>query len=128
MVIPASITPSNRWATLEMYMDLYEKKLVDKLEVWKKSDIFDTKELEKRFGEIAQLQGVIAQLKEELQRAKSQVVREQQKRMTSEERTQIERMKNDIKAGEPQQMAVPQQQVQEPTVMGNAEQAVYEGL
>ena len=41
VVVTGSTMPTNRMAQLEMYMDAYEKGIIDKQEVLKKTEVFD---------------------------------------------------------------------------------------
>ena len=100
MVVPGSTLPSNRWALLETYLRLYELNAIDKVELWKKTDIVDREGLLKRFSEIEQLKGQIQQLEQQLKIQSAQLQRETQKRVTADERAELEKSKGRLKAGE----------------------------
>lgn len=100
MVVDGSMLPSNRWALLETYMQMYQAQAIDKTELWKKTDIVDREGLQQRFSEMAQMQSQIKQLSEQLKQTQTQLTRETQKRSTAEERAEIEKMKGRIKESE----------------------------
>jgi aldehyde:ferredoxin oxidoreductase len=56
VVVTGSTLPTNRYAQLEMYMDAYEKGIIDRQEVLKKTEVFDLEGVLKRTDIIAKLQ------------------------------------------------------------------------
>lgn len=55
MVIAGSTLPSNRYAQLEFYRDMYRDQIIDRVEVLKKTDVFDIEGVLKRIDTIEQL-------------------------------------------------------------------------
>jgi hypothetical protein len=100
MVVDGSMLPSNRWALLETYMQMYQAQAIDKLELWKKTDIVDREGLQQRFSEMAQMQSQIQQLTKQLKETSNQLTRETQKRATAEQRAELEKMKGRVKEAE----------------------------
>ena len=64
VVVTGSTLPTNRYAQLEMYMDAYEKGIVDKVEVLKKTEIFDMQGVLERTDMVGQLQSQLNQAQE----------------------------------------------------------------
>jgi hypothetical protein len=55
IVVPGSTLPSNRYAQLEIYMDAYVKGIIDRVEVLKKTEVFDMEGVLQRVDDIQQL-------------------------------------------------------------------------
>ena len=68
IVVSGSMLPSNRWAQQQYYMELYEKKIIDQVEMLKKVEMVDTASVLERFSYVAQLEGMVTQLQNELKR------------------------------------------------------------
>ena len=66
--VSGSTLPSNRYAELEFYMDAYQKGIVDRMEVLKKTEVFDMEGVLERTDTITQLEQQVAQLEEELKK------------------------------------------------------------
>jgi predicted DNA-binding protein YlxM (UPF0122 family) len=56
LVISGSTLPSNRFAQLEFYREMYKDQIIDRVEVLKKSDVFDIEGVLQRIDTITQLQ------------------------------------------------------------------------
>ena len=59
LVISGSTLPSNRYAQLEFYRDMYKDQIIDRVEVLKKTDVFDIEGVLQRIDTIDQLQGAL---------------------------------------------------------------------
>ena len=68
-----SMAPTNRYAELELYQNLLQIGAIDRLEFWKKTDIFDKEGLQKRIGEIEQLNSQIQQFTQALEERDKQI-------------------------------------------------------
>ncbi len=66
--VSGSTLPSNRYAELEFYMDAYQKGIVDRMEVLKKTEVFDMEGVLERTDTITQLEQHVEQLEEELKK------------------------------------------------------------
>ena len=66
--VSGSTLPSNRYAELEFYMDAYQKGIVDRMEVLKKTEVFDMEGVLERTDTITQLEQQVEQLEEELKK------------------------------------------------------------
>ena len=70
VVVTGSTLPTNRYAQLEMYMDAYEKGIIDKKEVLKKTEVFDMEGILERTDLVGQLQGQVKTQQEEIKKLK----------------------------------------------------------
>ena len=66
MVIPGSTLPANRYAQLEFYRDMYRDQIIDRVEVLKKTDVFDIEGVLSRIDTIEQLQQALQQAQEKI--------------------------------------------------------------
>jgi len=66
--VSGSTLPSNRYAELEFYMDAYQKGIVDRQEVLKKTEVFDMEGVLERTDTIAALEQQVEQLEEDLKK------------------------------------------------------------
>ncbi|MEM8598359.1 MAG: hypothetical protein AAGF99_00420 [Bacteroidota bacterium] len=67
-LVAGSTLPSNRWAILEQYLQLYDRDLVDQVAVLKRAEIPDSPQILERTGAMQQMQAQIEQMAEEIQR------------------------------------------------------------
>lgn len=66
VVVDGTSMPTNRMALLNLYLDLYDRGIVDKAEVLKKTDVVDREAVLARLGEMQQMAGRVEQLQEAL--------------------------------------------------------------
>ena len=66
LVISGSTLPSNRFAELEFYKDMYRDQIIDRVEVLKKTDVFDIEGVLQRIDTITQLEGALKQAEEKI--------------------------------------------------------------
>lgn len=69
-VVGGSTLPSNRWALAEYYMMLYEKQIIDQVEVLKKTEVADAEGVLERFSYISKLQQQLQQATEMIKNLK----------------------------------------------------------
>lgn len=62
IVVTGSTLPSNRYGQFDFYLDAYKNQIIDRVEVLKKSDIFDMEGVLQRIDTIEQLQLQIEQM------------------------------------------------------------------
>ncbi len=70
MFIPGSTLPDNRYAKFQLLLEAYKLELVDRVEVLKKTDIFDIDGVLSRVDTITQLQQQLEQMEGELKKLK----------------------------------------------------------
>lgn len=68
VVVSGSMLPSNRWAVLEYYMELFKMGIIDQVEVLKKTEVADTEGVLERYSMMSQMQNQIAQMDEQIKK------------------------------------------------------------
>lgn len=81
VVVSGSTLPTNRYAQLEFYMDAYQKGIIDRVEVLKKTEVFDkegvmqrTDTIEMMKQQLAQAHEIITDLKGDMQSKDREIV------------------------------------------------------
>lgn len=96
IVVTGSTLPTNRFAQLEFYMEAYEKGIIDRQEVLKKTEIFDQEGVMQRTDLIQQLQQQIQQQEEEIKGLKGDLQTAQREAMHAKQETELARFKSSI--------------------------------
>jgi hypothetical protein len=96
VVVTGSTLPTNRYAQLEFYMAAYEKGIIDRQEVLKKTEIFDQEGVLMRIDEIQQLQGMVQQLQEEVKGLKGDLQTRERETMHAKQETELARFAGKI--------------------------------
>ena len=94
--ISGSTLPTNRYAELEFYMDAYQKGLIDKVEVLKKTEVFDIEGVMQRQDEIAQLQQALQQAQEEVKGLKGDLQTRDREAVNLRKRVEVEKFKSNM--------------------------------
>jgi hypothetical protein len=100
VVTAGSTLPSNRFMELELYMDAYKNGIVDKVEVLKKTDIFDMEGVLQRTSYTQQLEGVVKQQQDELKSLKGDAQTRDRENQHLMQRVELEKFKGDLKEGQ----------------------------
>jgi hypothetical protein len=66
LVMAGSTLPSNRFAQLEFYRDMYRDQIIDRVEVLKKTDVFDIEGVLTRIDTIEQLKGALDEAQQKI--------------------------------------------------------------
>tara|TARA_R100001594_G_scaffold148744_2_gene204672 strand:+ start:1331 stop:3556 length:2226 start_codon:yes stop_codon:yes gene_type:complete len=96
IVVTGSTLPSNRYAELEFYMDAYQKGLIDRQEVLKKTEIFDIEGVMERTDMIAQLQQALEQSQEENKKLKGDLQTRDREAVNLRKKVEVEKFKGDL--------------------------------
>ena len=88
--------PSNRWAQLDTYMQMYEKGLIDQVEVLKKTEIVDTEGVLERTAMIQQLQSQLEQAQEEINNLKGDLQTADRESQHAKKRLEVEKFKSSL--------------------------------
>jgi hypothetical protein len=96
VVVTGSTLPTNRYAQLEMYMDAYEKGIIDKKEVLKKTEVFDMEGILERTDLVGQLQGQVKQQQEEIKKLKGDMQTREREVYHAKQRAELEKFKSDL--------------------------------
>ena len=100
VVVTGSTLPTNRMAQLEMYMDAYEKGIIDKQEVLKKTEVFDMEGVMQRTDLIAQLQQQIQQATETIKQMQGDLQTREREIYHAKMKAEIEKTKSNLKGTE----------------------------
>ena len=98
VVVTGSTMPTNRMAQLEMYMDAYEKGIIDKQEVLKKTEVFDMEGVLQRTDLIGQLQQQIKQATETIEQMQGDLQTREREIYHAKMKAEVEKTKSDLKA------------------------------
>jgi hypothetical protein len=86
IIVSGSMLPSNRWARFDYYMQLYDRQLIDQVEVLKQTEVVDIEGVLNRFNQIKTLQEqlqsasmTIKQLQGDLQTAQRESVQDRKR-------------------------------------------------
>lgn len=94
MVLPGSTLPNNRWAKLELDLQMYDRGLVDDIAVLKHSEYPDASEILERKSIYSQLQGQIGQITEELKKVTGDLQTAERKAVNADQRVIVEKAKS----------------------------------
>jgi len=96
IVVGGSTMPSNRWAQLETYMQMFQAGLIDQYEVLKKTEVVDTEGVMERIGIIQQLQQQNQQLQEELKKVSGDLQTSEREEVHAKKRLEVEKFKSGL--------------------------------
>jgi len=94
--ISGSTLPTNRYAELEFYMDAYSKGLIDRLEVLKKTEVFDMEGVLERTDEITKLQGALQQAQEQIKSLKGDLQTRDREAVNLRKKVEVEKFKGEL--------------------------------
>jgi len=94
--LAGSTLPSNRYAELEFYMDAYQKGLIDRIEVLKKTEVFDMEGVLQRTDQIGQLQAQLQQSVEEIKKLKGDLQTRDRESVNLRKKVEVEKFKNEL--------------------------------
>ena len=94
--LAGSTLPSNRYAELEFYMDAYQKGIVDRVEVLKKTEVFDMEGVLQRTDQVGQLQAQLQQATEEVKKLKGDLQTRDRESVNLRKRIEVEKFKTEL--------------------------------
>jgi regulator of replication initiation timing len=94
--IAGSTLPSNRYAELEFYMDAYQKGIVDRIEVLKKTEVFDMEGVLQRTDQIAKLQQQLQQSVQEIKKLRGDLQTRDREAVNLRKRIEVEKFKTQL--------------------------------
>jgi hypothetical protein len=94
--ISGSTLPSNRYAELEFYMDAYQKGIIDRTEVLKKTEVFDMEGVVQRTDELMQLQGALQQAQTEIKELRGDLQTRDRESVNLRKKVEVEKFKSDL--------------------------------
>ena len=99
-IIGNSTMPSNKWGEWNVYMEAYEKGLIDKVEALKKTEIFDKEGVLQRTDLITQLQQQLKGAEEQIKKLSGDLQTSNRAEVQSRKRTEVEKFKGKLKEQE----------------------------
>ena len=96
IVVSGSMLPSNRWAQLEYYMEMYKMGLIDRVEALKKTEVVDVEGVEGRMNELQRAQQYIAQLEEELKTVQGDLQTANREAVAANKRVEVYKFKSEL--------------------------------
>jgi len=99
-IIGNSTMPSNKWGEWNVYMEAYEKGLIDKVEALKKTEIFDKAGVLQRTDEVAKLQQQLQGAQEQIKKLSGDLQTAHRESVQSRKRTEVEKFKGKLKEQE----------------------------
>ena len=100
IVLSGSTLPSNRWARFEYYMQLFEKGLIDQIEVLKQTDVADMEGVLQRAGQMEKMQGQIQAQTEEIKKLKGDLQTAQRESLHDRKRVEVKEFEKKLAKAE----------------------------
>ena len=96
VVVAGSTLPTNRYAELEFYMDAYQKGLIDREEVLKKTEVFDIEGVLERTDTIGKLQQQLQASQENLKKLKGDLQTRDREAVNLRKKLEVEKFKSEL--------------------------------
>lgn len=96
ILVSGSTLPSNRWARMEYYMGLYEKGIIDQVEVLKQTEVADMEGVLERHSIISQQQSQIEQLTQQVKDLSGDTQTKDREISHMQKRVELEKFKADL--------------------------------
>jgi hypothetical protein len=97
IVVAGSTLPSNRWAQMEYYLDMYREGLIDQHEVLKKTDVVDAEGVLERSSRMAQMQRMIEDLEQQVKDLQGDLQTAHRASLNDRKRLELEQFKSKLK-------------------------------
>jgi len=94
IVVAGSTLPTNRFAELEFYMDAYQKGLIDREEVLKKTEVFDIEGVMQRTDVVGKLQSALKQSQEQIKELRGDIQTRDREAVNLRKRVEVEKFKS----------------------------------
>tara|TARA_Y100001951_G_scaffold88617_1_gene80320 strand:+ start:106 stop:984 length:879 start_codon:yes stop_codon:yes gene_type:complete len=94
--VTGSTMPSNRWAQLDTYLQMYQAGLIDQVEVLKKTEVVDTEGVLQRTALINQLQQELQGAQEEIKNLKGDLQTADRESQHAKKRLEVEKFKSSL--------------------------------
>jgi hypothetical protein len=96
--VSGSTLPSNRYAELEFYMDAYQKGIVDRTEVLKKTEVFDMEGVLQRTDTITQLEQQLEEAQEAIKDLEGDMQTMTRENVHLKQKVEVEKFKGELDA------------------------------
>ncbi len=94
--VAGSTLPTNRYAELEFYMDAYQKGLIDRQEVLKKTEVFDMEGVLERIDLIGQLQQQLKASQEQIKQLQGDLQTRDREAVNLRKKVEVEKFKGEL--------------------------------
>ena len=94
--VSGSTLPSNRYAELEFYMDAYQKGIIDRQEVLKKTEVFDMEGVMQRTDVIQQLQQQLEGAQDQIKQLKGDLQTRDREAVNLRKKVEVEKFKTEL--------------------------------
>jgi len=94
--VSGSTLPSNRYAELEFYMDAYQKGIIDRMEVLKKTEVFDMEGVLERTDELQKLKAGLSQAQEQIKKLQGDLQTRDREAVNLRKRIEVEKFKTSL--------------------------------
>ena len=95
-IVSGSTLPTNRYAELEFYMDAYQKGLIERQEVLKKTEVFDMEGVLQRIDMIAKLQSQVKQQAEQIKSLSGDLQTRDREAVNLRKKVEVEKFKGGL--------------------------------
>ena len=96
IILSGSMLPSNRYAQMEYYMELYRNGLIDQVEVLKRSEVVDAEGVLERSGFISQLQQQIQMLQQEVKKLRGDLQTAEREEIHAKKRLEVQKFSSNL--------------------------------
>jgi hypothetical protein len=94
--VAGSTLPTNRYAQLEMYMDAYKNGIIDRVEVLKKTEVFDMEGVLQRTDENTQLKQQLQEIQENVKDLQGDLQTREREIFHTKQQLEVEKFKNTL--------------------------------
>ena len=98
IVVTGSTLPTNRYAQLELYMDAYKNGIIDRMEVLKKTEVFDIEGVLQRTDMIQKLEQQLEQAQEQIKELSGDLQTREREVYHAKQKAELEKFKGDLDA------------------------------
>lgn len=97
IIVSGSMLPSNRWARFDYYMQLFDRQIIDNVEVLKQTEVVDMEGVLNRFSEIQKLQQQLQQAMGQIKQLSGDLQTAQRESVQDRKRVEVEKFKSNLK-------------------------------
>jgi cell division protein FtsB len=95
-VISGSTLPNNRWARFEYYMSLYERGIIDQIEVLKQTEVVDTEGVLQRMDNLKQMAQDNMAMQEQIKKLEGDLQTFERESVHDRKRVEVEKFKSQL--------------------------------
>lgn len=96
LVVAGSTLPSNRWAEMEYYKEFYKMGAIDRIELLKKSEVFDAEGVINRISEIGKLQRALQEMQKKIKDLEGDLQTAHRESLHDRKRLELEKFKTEL--------------------------------